>query len=188
MPLSLDALPRHTVAVVALAALTLCACKSREEKLQAAENEGNLLVATKAKLLKGAAEAVKKEGKEAAETLAESTGEVVKGLGAGIEKGYKEVKLEAHESLAPQGLTVTRAARGEEGTAANTITVYMSFEKAWSGTVELRAYDVAGREVGRAKTELAEKASNARYVDFRFDPRTPLLTATKFDVRATPTE
>ncbi|MCA2980093.1 MAG: hypothetical protein INH41_18265 [Myxococcaceae bacterium] len=175
-------------AVVALAALTLTACKSREEKLKAAEDEGNLLVATKAKLLKGAAEAVKKEGKEAAQTLAESTGEVVKGLGTGIEKGFKEVTLDVHESLAPQGLTVTRATRGEEGTAAHTITVYMSFEKGWTGTVELRAYDVAGREVGRAKTELAEKEANARYVDFRFDPRTPLLTATKFDVRATPKE
>lgn len=64
---------RTAVVVAALATLSLSACKSREEKLKAAEDEGNLLVATKAKLLKGAADAVKKEGKEAAESLAEGT-------------------------------------------------------------------------------------------------------------------
>lgn len=178
----------RTVVVIAaaLATLSLSACRSREEKLKAAEDEGNLLVATKAKLLKGAADAVKKEGKEAAESLAEGTGEVVKGIGTGIEKGFKEVKIGAHESLAPQGLTATRATRGEEGTAAHTVTVYLTFEKPWTGTVELRAYDAEDREVGRAKVELAEKESNAHYVDFVFDPRTPLLTAGKFDLRATP--
>jgi hypothetical protein len=177
---------RSLMFAAAVAVLSLSGCKSREEKLKAAEDEGNLLVATKAKLLKGAADAVKKEGKEAAESLAEGTGEVVKGIGSGIEKGFKEVKIAAHESLATQGLTATRATRGEEGTAAHTVTVYMTFEKAWAGAVELRAYDSQEREVGRAKVELDEKESNAHYVDFVFDARTPLLTAGKFDLRAVP--
>lgn len=177
---------RSLMFAAAVTVLSLSGCKSREEKLKDAEEEGNLLVATKARLLKGAAEAVKKEGKEAAETLAEGTGQVVKGIGTGIEKGFKEVKIASHESLAPQGLTATRATLGEEGTAAHTITVYMAFEKPWTGAVELRAYDGQEREVGRAKVELAEKESNAHYVDFVFDPRTPLLTAGKFDLRAVP--
>ncbi|MDP1915881.1 MAG: hypothetical protein Q8L14_06535 [Myxococcales bacterium] len=177
---------RSSILVVVVVALTSVGCKSREEKLQAAEDEGNLLVATKAKLLKGAADAVKKEGKEAAEALAEGGGEVVKGIGTGIEKGLKEVKLTPHESLAIGGLSATRATRGEDGTAAHTVTVYMTFEKAWTGAVELRAYDSADREVGRAKVELDEKESGAHYVDFVFDARTPLLTAGHFDVRATP--
>lgn len=173
-----------SVAVVLV--LSLSACKSREEKLKAAEDEGNLLVATKAKLLKGAADAVKKEGKEAAEALAEGSGEVVKGIGTGIEKGLKEVKLKSHESLATSGLTATRATRGEDGTAKHTVTVYVTFEKAWQGTVELRAYDQQEREVGRVKVELDEKEAGAHYVDFAFDPRTPLLTAGAFEVRAAP--
>lgn len=177
---------RSLMFAAAVTVLSLSGCKSREEKLKDAEEEGNLLVATKAKLIKGAAEAVKKEGKEAAETLAEGTGQVVKGIGTGIEKGFKEVKIAAHESLAPQGLTATRATRGEDGTAAHTVTVYMTFEKAWTGAVELRAYDAEDREVGRAKVELAEKESNAHYVDFVFDARTPLLTTAKFDLRAVP--
>lgn len=163
-----------------------CFCKSREEKLKDAEDEGNLLVATKAKLLKGAAEAVKKEGKEAAETLAEGTGEVVKGIGTGIEKGFKEVKLSANETVAAAGMSATRATRGEDGTAAHTVTVYVTFEKAWTGGLELRAFDAQDREVGRVKVEVEEKDGNGRYVDFVFDPRTPLLTAGRFELRAAP--
>lgn len=175
----------RVVLLLVVASFTVFSCKSREEKLKAAEDEGNLLVATKAKLIKGAAEAVKKEGKEAAEVLAEGTGEVVKGIGTGIEKGLKEVKLTATDTLAPLGLTATRATRGEDGTRAHTVTVYMTFEKAWAGAVELRAYDTSDREVGRVKVDLDEKEANAHYVDFVFDPRTPLLTAGHFDVRAT---
>jgi hypothetical protein len=173
---------------IALAAILLsaCLCRSREEKLKAAEDEGNLVVATKAKLLKGAGEAVKKEGKEAAEAIAEGTGEVVKGLGKGIEKGLMEVKVKTHESVASNGLGITRAARGEDGTAQHTITAYVTFEKGFAGTLELRAYDAEDREVGRAKLESDEKESGAKYLDFTFDERTPLMTAGHFELRATP--
>lgn len=166
--------------------LSACLCKSREEKLKDAEEKGNLLVATKAKLLKGAGDAVKKEGKEAAESIAEGTGEVVKGLGKGIDKGLLEVKLKPHESVAANGLGVSRAARGEDATANHTITAYVTFEKAFAGVLEVRAYDTEDREVGRAKVDADEKESGAKYVDFAFDARTPLMTAGHFELRATP--
>lgn len=163
-----------------------CFCQSREEKLKAAEDEGNLLVATKAKLLKGAGEAVKKEGKEAAQTLAEGTGEVVKGVGEGIEKGFMAVKFKLDESAAANGVGVTRAARAESGTAEHTVTVYVTFEKALSGVLEMRAYDASDVEVGRVKVSVDEKESGAHYIDFTFDPRTPLLTAGYVSLRVTP--
>ena len=166
--------------------LSACLCRSREEKLKDAEDEGNLLVATKAKLLKGAGEAVKKEGKEAAETLAEGTGEVMKGLGKGIQKGLMEVKFSPHQSVAANGLGVTRMARGEDGTAKHTVTAYVTFEKGFAGTLELRAYDSEDREVGRSKLETDERESGAKYLDFTFDERTPLMTADHFDLRALP--
>ncbi|MDP1827442.1 MAG: hypothetical protein Q8L48_29500 [Archangium sp.] len=177
---------RLTIVAVTAVLLAGCFCKSREEKLKDAEDEGNLLVATKAKLLKGAGEAVKKEGKEAAETIAEGTGEVFKGLGKGIEKGLMEVKIKPHESVAANGLGLTRAARGEEGTAKHTITAYVTFEKAFAGSLELRAYDSEDREVGRSKLDSDEKESGAKYLDFTFDERTPLMTAGHFELRATP--
>ena len=175
------------IIAVTTASLSACCCQSREEKLKASEDEGNLLVATKAKLLKGAGEAVKKEGKEAAETIAEGGGQLMKGLGEGIEKGLMDVKLTPHQSVAANGLGVSRAARGEEGTARHTITAYVTFEKAFDGMLEMRAFDSQDREVGRAKVSSAETESGAKYVDFTFDERTPLMTAGHFELRATPT-
>jgi hypothetical protein len=178
---------RSLILAVAAVCLSACCCQSREEKLKSAEDEGNMLIAMKAKLLKGAGEAVKKEGKEAAQTLAEGTGEVVKGLGTGIEKGLMEVKFTLHESVAANGLGLSRAARGEQGTAQHTVTAYITFDKAFAGAIELRAYDAENREVGRSRMEADEKESAAKYIDFAFDQRTPLMTAGHFEMRAFPT-
>ena len=145
-------------ALVVLVVAPGCFCQSREEKLKAAEDQGNLLVATKSKLLKGAGEALKKEGKEAVETVTEGTSELVKGIGEGVEKGLKAVKVKLDESVAANGIGLTRAARGEDGTKAHTVTAYVTFEK----------------------------ESGAHYVDFTFDERTPLLTAAWVQLRVTP--
>lgn len=177
---------RLALVLIPFIVLPGCFCMSREEKLKKAEDEGNLLIATKAKLLKGAGEAAKKEGKEAAETVFEGTGEVVKGIGEGVEKGLKAVKVKLDESVAANGIGVTRAARAEEGTAAHTVTAYVTFEKAFTGTLELRAYGTDDAEVGRVKVEVTEKESGAHYVDFTFDQRTPLLTAGYVQLRVTP--
>ena len=71
-------------------------CKSREEKLQAAEEQGNLLAATKARVVKGVGEALKTDGKEAAQSVTEGSGEVVKAVGAGFDKSLSQVKLAVH--------------------------------------------------------------------------------------------
>lgn len=166
--------------------LSACLCKSREEKLKEAEEEGNTLLAAKARLVKGAGEAVKKEGKEAAQAIAEGTSEVFKGLGQGFEKGLKNMKHKLHESVAANGLGITRVVRGEEGTAQHTLTAYFSFEKPFVGTLEMRAYDSEDREVGRSRIETETKEPTARYLDFTFDQRTPLLTASYVEIRASP--
>jgi hypothetical protein len=173
---------RHLAFLLALTCLA-AGCKSREEKLQAAEDQGNLLVATKAKMAKGVGEALKNEGKEAAQTVTEGTGEVVKAVGAGFDKSLGQVKLSVHQELSPKGLGATRAARSTEGSSTHVITVYVTVDKPYAGPLELRAYDAANMEIGRAKVSLDEKESTARYVDFAFDPRTPLLTADHFELR-----
>lgn len=169
--------------VLMLCALSACLCKSREQQLQDAEDKGNLLAATKARLAKGVGEAMKKEGKEAAEKVTEGVGEMVKGVGAGVEKGLKEVQVAVHEDLSAKGVTTTRATRGESGTEAHSVTVYVTNEKAYAGTLELRAFDEKDQEVGRTQVELKEAVATAKYVDFTFDPRTPLLTAKRFELR-----
>ncbi|MDY7229281.1 hypothetical protein [Hyalangium rubrum] len=158
-------------------------CKSREEKLQAAEDQGNMLVSTKARIVKGVGEALKTEGKEAAQVVTEGSGEVVKAVGVGFDKGISQVKLAVHQELGPKGLGATRATRAEAAAARHSITVYVTMDQAYTGPLELRAYDAANLEIGRSKVQMDEKSSTAKYVDFEFDPRTPLLTVDHFELR-----
>jgi hypothetical protein len=166
-----------------LLVVTLASCKSKEEKLQAAEDTGNTLAATKARLVKGVGEALQKEGKEAAEKVTQGVGEVVKGVGSGVEKGLLEVKLDVQKELGPKGLSATRATRGDQGASAHAVSIYLVLEKPLKTSLELRAFDEQDREVGRTQVALDEAKSTARYVDFAFDPRTPLLTVKRFELR-----
>ncbi len=160
-----------------------CTCKSREEKLKEAEDKGNLLAATKAKVVKGVGDALKNEGKQAAESVSEGTGEVVKGLGKGLEKSLNEVKLAVASELGGKGINATRASREPSGAKQHVVSVYVVLDKPYAGPLELRAYGADKKEIGRAKVQVDEKEATARYVDFEFDPRTPLLTADHFELR-----
>ncbi len=171
---------RLLVAVI-VSACVLVGCKSREEKLQAAEEKGNLLTATKAKMVKGVGEALKHEGREAAEAVSEGTGEVVKALGAGFDKSLEQVKLTVSAPVAAKGISVTRAARSDSG-KTHAVSAYVKAEAAFTGPLELRAFDRDNQEIGRTRIEFDEKTPTARYVDFEFDPRTPLLTADHFEL------
>ena len=165
-----------------VSACLVAGCKDRDEKLKAAEEKGNLLAATKAKMVKGVGEVLKNEGKEAAEVVSEGTGEVVKAMGIGFDKSLEQVKLTVPEPTTARGVSATRASRNNDGVKKHAISVYLKVEKAFTGPLELRAFDRQNQEIGRARVELDEKAPTAKYVDFDFDPRTPLLTADHFEL------
>jgi hypothetical protein len=62
------------------------------------------------------------------------------------------------------------------------VTVYAVFGSAFARRLELRAYDADQGELGRSEREVAlsQPADSARYVTFRFDPRTPLAQVKSF--------
>jgi hypothetical protein len=168
--------------VVAAAVLCLSGCKSREEKLKAAEEEANLLASTKARLVKGVGEALKTEGKDAAKSVSEGTGDVVKAVGSGFDKSLSQVKVAVFPALAERGIGVTRASKRNAG-QQKSVTVYVLFDKPYSGKLEMRAYDAEKLEVGRSVVTLDEKEPTAKYVDFTFDERTPLFQLENFELR-----
>lgn len=174
---------RFALPMLLSTAVLFAGCKTREEKLAAAEEEGNLLVATKAKALEGFGKALGSEGRDAAKVLSAGTGEVVKAAGAGFDESLEQVKLVVHPDLQPRGLAATRAAIERTPEKRHSVAVYVIVDKPYSGPIELRAYDAKNQEIGRTKVALDEKESTARYVDFAFDPRTPLLTAGHFELR-----
>lgn len=171
------------VVLVTVLALSSVACKSREEQLADAEAEGNLLAAKKAKLVEGVGKALKGEGSTAAKTVTEGAGSVVKAVGQGFDTSLEQVKFTVHADLTPKGIAATRAALNDKTEKRHGVTVYVTVDKPYAGPLELRAYDAQNAEIGRAKVELDEKESTAKYVDFAFDERTPLLTADHFELR-----
>ena len=80
-------------AITASLTLLLASCLSTEEKKIKAEEEGNALVSIKSKLLKGAGDALKTDGKEALESASEGLGEAFKGLTSGYDKSINQAKV-----------------------------------------------------------------------------------------------
>jgi len=158
--------------------LPLGACKSREEKLKAAEEKGRDLVDTKARVAKGVGESLQTEGKAGAEAVSKGVGEVVKGVSKGFDASLQSVTVKVAAELGARGVQVTRANRKTQ-----TISAYIITDQAFSGTLTLRALDDKGVEVGRAKTSYKATASDAAYADFAFDERTPMSAVQNFELR-----
>lgn len=172
--------------LAAALALLLAACQSKEDKLKAAQESGKQLAEEKARMVQGIGEGLKNEGQGAAQAVSEGFGQLVKGVGAGVEKGLLQVKVGVQADLANKGLGVTRATLGEQGAANHAVSLYVTLDKPLDAALELRSYDAEDREVGRATVSMKEAAPTAKYVDFAFDPRTPLLTAKRFELRESP--
>ena len=79
-------------------------CGGKKEK---AEEEGNALVSIKSKMIKGAGDALKSDGKEAIASASEGIGEVVKGANSGFDKSFTGAKISV-DSISSQLLQVGR--------------------------------------------------------------------------------
>jgi len=96
------------------------------------------------------------------------------------------LKLKPDASLAPASVSVTRVERAVDNVTGKTVSAYLVFDQPFEGAVEMRLFDrddAKGVELGRAVVRVREPAG-ARYVDFIFDPRTPVYTAAAAQVKA----
>ena len=91
--------------------------------------------------------------------------------------------------LPPKQLTV---ASGLVSTTLNQLSIqghelklYAMFSKGFSGTLQLRAHDASGQEVGRSSSpaELDLPTDSAQFVVFLFDPSTDLGKVMKLELR-----
>ena len=64
----------------------------------------------------------------------------------------------------------------------NSATVYARYEKPFSASVILAAFDRTGNEIGRSKRTLAGTTDEAGYFDFGFDSRVPMKSASYFSL------
>lgn len=173
-----------TLTVVSV--LCLSSCLSKEEKLKKAEDEGNTVVAMKSKFIKGVGDALKKEGKEASESVSEGVGEVVKGTNSGLDKSLNTANVIPVDSVAfAKVLTIGRTEKFfSESEKTKRVSVYLISNKAYQGKVKLKAFDRNQKEIGRSVVDVSLKEDDAQYFDFKFDSRTPLLQAESFSIEA----
>ena len=64
------------------------------------------------------------------------------------------------------------------------VVIYVKFNKAFRGGLQLRALSESGEEVGRSEPtfELSHESDSAEHIEFPFDPRTPMEGAAGFTV------
>lgn len=171
--------------VVLVMSALLCACgKSREEELKEQHSKGAELVEDKAAMAKGLGDALQKDGKDAACSLTQGIGGVVKGMAQGVDSLEADFKIQLSDSAKSQQLKAERAvlqeknAEGQKG-----LKVYVQSAQAFKGKLQLRASDDKGSEIGRSqKVEQNLAADDAAYIDFRFDAATPLSRVAQFTI------
>lgn len=75
------------------------------------------------------------------------------------------------DALRDDGINVERAYIDAQKTKA---VLYISYSKFFNAPVLLRAFDVKGKEIGRARRTISGDNEDAAYADFDFDARVPL--------------
>lgn len=170
---------RHLLILIAVST-SIAACDQRT-----AEEKGKAVAAEKAGYVKGIGEALKKEGEEAAQSLGEGVGKVVKSASAGVEGGYSSFASTLSPETAAMGLNMTRAYLNtaaapsvdehKEDAGKHRVSTYLHATNGYSGKLSLTALDGRGQEIGRAVGEIQLGRGDAGYVDFLFDKRTPIM-------------
>jgi hypothetical protein len=169
---------------VLLSVLLLASCMSKEEKMKEANDEGNEVVAVKAKFIEGAGVALQNEGKQAVKSASKGVGELIKGVNSGITESINTAEV-ASEPAFKINFEECKAEKiyGEDSEKTKKVTIYLIAKKDFSGKLTLKAFDDNKKEIGRSSLKVSMKADEAEYVDFEFDSRTHLLQTESFTIK-----
>jgi hypothetical protein len=169
---------------ILLSVLFLVSCMSKEEKMKAAEEEGNELISVKAKLIEGAGDALQNEGKKAIESATKGIGEVIKGANSGITESINVSKVISEPSF-QTNFEECKAEKiyGSDADKVKKVNVYLIAKNNFKGKLILKAFDKDKKEIGRSSLEVSIEKEDAKYVDFSFDERTHLLQTEYFTIK-----
>ena len=148
--------PRILVPCVLL--LALCACSR-----QSAQEKGTALATDKLDLVTGIGNALETKGAAAGESITGGVGTVIRGVERGVMKSDRAIV--ADPTLAAAGLRVTSI----QGDAEHGLEAYVISDSDANGTLRVLAYDVMGREIGRASLRIKRGADEARCEGLPFD-------------------
>ena len=169
---------------VLLSVLLLASCMSKEEKMQKANEEGNEVVAVKAKFIEGAGDALQNEGKKAVKSASKGVGEIIKGVNSGISESINTADVQSEPSF-KANFEECKAEKiyGEASEKTKKVTIYLIAKNDYKGKLVLKAFDDYKKEIGRSTLDVSMKKDEAKYVDFVFDSRTHLLQTESFTIK-----
>ena len=173
---------RRLLVFTLLLSVSGCLCRSREEKLAAAEARGELMASEQARLAKGIGDSLDKEGTVAGESFAKGAARVIKSVGSGAETGFVALQVKVSDALGKQGLKAERASVASLDDKHNAVKVYLVLDKAFKGDLTLVLRDKDGKEAGRSKLPIDEPETG-KYVLFDFDPLTDWVIVQSAELR-----
>jgi hypothetical protein len=106
------------------------------------------------------------------EVVGETASEFVDGVSQGVEK-ILERDLTISPELQKRGISTGKVviADDSEGNSNNVLSIYVIFDKDFSGKMTAKVTDKTGKESGRSTQQISAKAGEAKYLDFVFDKR-----------------
>lgn len=152
-----------------------CSRKSAEERGKEAADE-------KAGYVKGVGDSLRDKGREAAKSVGGGVVQVWDGFQEGVEE-TPNCQIDISPELADYGSEVTRI----QLTSKGTVNAYLISKKPLNRSLRLKALDKDNREIGRAEAIVDFPADHAGFIDFEFDPRTPMSMVKGFEMSVTAT-
>jgi len=107
------------------------------------------------------------------EVVGKGATEFFEGVSEGVDKTM-QCKITLSEGLSKNGIKTGKFIIDSDtlGGTKNKLTLYLIFEKDFSGNIKVKSFDKNGLESGRTNMNISGKAGNANYFDFIFDRRT----------------
>jgi hypothetical protein len=162
----------------------IIACASKEERIKEEHDKGQTEVQEKSAYVKGVGEALKEDGKDAAEKISEGVGEVFKGLNSGFDKSLSKVNVKISKEL-QEYISLGRTGKFYNDSLQQTeIVLYVIIEKDTTTNVVLKAFDDEDVELGRKSANINGKLlEDGGYISIPFDKRTPIDLAEYFELQ-----
>lgn len=122
----------------------------------------------------------KKAINKTGEVIGEGASEFGKGVKSGVENAL-ECEVALSDALLQKGISLGKYnITGKASDSQNRLTVYLIFEKDFSGTISARVFDKENKEYGRTSVSMTAKKGEAKFADFDFDPRTNVESKSRF--------
>ena len=114
------------------------------------------------------------------ETIGEGSSEFAKGVSKGIDNTF-ESNVVIAEPLKQKGISFGKFnITNDSSTNKNRLSIYLIFDKDFSGTISAKVFDQKGTEYGRTTSSIIAKHGEAKYLDFKFDLRYDIESRSKF--------